>query len=1143
MRPLTAAQRALLEADTFATHVRVLIEDPDGQLVSIDDAEGGDWFVSARWDENIDQPVSAATIELARDAGDALSLSPWREDSPLNRNAAGEYAPRIDVGRRVAIEVATTASWEVPSAGSWVRVWEGVIDDVRAARDPIVLSCRDLGGELVDRQIETRHTYGSAEGVPVETVMQQILDDHAAGITLHVPSSPGQMITEYAPWEVSVMDALQRLAASIGWDLRYRWVEAESEFRLTFSEPDRAKTDPDYTFTPDLYLDIRTLDAAIADVRNVIEVVYADKESGTVKRVQVKDDESIERYGRRFARFTEGPDSTIDSEEEALAFADAALQDLADPLATHSIENLFWWPAELGDLYEYSPNGVHYNTPQRFAVVRIQHELRPDHHQTIIDARGRPAGRYLTWLVMATPASTTAGSASIQVDPTQEGSTGKLRLRITDPDLTIVAVQFQRRKGAELFDGDWSDVWDTAQGTPGTDAVLLREAEVELVKGHNSEIKWRALYRDGAGNLLESGGSHTFDSDTRADVTGAQVTFSAQGTIVVSATGDEDAVALYVTAAAGEEPPDPTAEAHDGHIEARTGTVDTGVPCAPGEEAHVKVRGVNAAGELGPVWGPTTVWREDPGDPASDPHLTLIQTRWVYGPVLGVTERGLEVELEFSDRVERIEFVAGPLEDPSPTDPVQTKYSLDVSTAGGYRLELLKKDDGAGHPTGDPLVWPPEYSVDTQLQIRAYDPDDELLSQRIVTVRDVATPVVGGGTGRTDVPTGALLVGAGAGPLQALVGSSANEVVTWSTAGHTWAARALSFADVTGDLSWSRLTNHPSILAGAGLTGGGTLAQSRTLNVGAGTGISVSADAVSFDQSWGDARYAAKVHGHGIADIVGPDMEIVVGGGVGGLKTIAHPAPGGSRWFLYATGDQLNRQYGWAASVLSGSHHPGQGLAGQSFSGETTVTWDVRLSSGLGNEPGLQFDASGALQVNFGSEAYQVPRGNHSLTDHPGALPWARLSGAPVAPATQGAQVVGDYMWARWHAVASGGGGLYHAGYGIHLYGQDADYWAVNSGFGMIFRSGVGGTIRGYLGHGGGANFGLLSSDGNWKVAVHNGGVNLYGSVAAQSSMSVGGGLTVSGSLQVAGLPVPGIIVQQSMPSTSYPPGTLWLQI
>jgi len=55
--------------------------------------------------------------------------------------------------------------------------------------------------------------------------------------------------------------------------------------------------------------------------------------------------------------------------------------------------------------------------------------------------------------------------------------------------------------------------------------------------------------------------------------------------------------------------------------------------------------------------------------------------------------------------------------------------------------------------------------------------------------------------------------------------------------------------DVALDTTNSRNVDHSSvsITAGNGLTGGGTIASSRTINVGAGTGISVGADTVSLD--------------------------------------------------------------------------------------------------------------------------------------------------------------------------------------------------------------------------------------------------------------------------------------------------------
>lgn len=49
-----------------------------------------------------------------------------------------------------------------------------------------------------------------------------------------------------------------------------------------------------------------------------------------------------------------------------------------------------------------------------------------------------------------------------------------------------------------------------------------------------------------------------------------------------------------------------------------------------------------------------------------------------------------------------------------------------------------------------------------------------------------------------------------------------------------------------------------SVVAGAGLTGGGTLGATRTINVGAGSGISVAADSVAVNKATLDGWYQAK---------------------------------------------------------------------------------------------------------------------------------------------------------------------------------------------------------------------------------------------------------------------------------------------
>lgn len=65
-----------------------------------------------------------------------------------------------------------------------------------------------------------------------------------------------------------------------------------------------------------------------------------------------------------------------------------------------------------------------------------------------------------------------------------------------------------------------------------------------------------------------------------------------------------------------------------------------------------------------------------------------------------------------------------------------------------------------------------------------------------------------------------------------------------------------------------------TITAGNGLTGGGDLSTGRTLDVGAGAGISVAADSVAVDTTWGDARYAVR-SGSTTMDVVTIDTLVV----------------------------------------------------------------------------------------------------------------------------------------------------------------------------------------------------------------------------------------------------------------------------
>ena len=113
--------------------------------------------------------------------------------------------------------------------------------------------------------------------------------------------------------------------------------------------------------------------------------------------------------------------------------------------------------------------------------------------------------------------------------------------------------------------------------------------------------------------------------------------------------------------------------------------------------------------------------------------------------------------------------------------------------------------------------------------------------------------------------------------------------------------------DTRGDARYPPTTRN--IVAGAGLTGGGTLAADRTINVGAGTGIAVAADAVGLDTA-----NARNVDHSGISILSGAGLE--GGGDITATRTlsIADAAVALTKLVNIATASILGRVTGGAGS-------------------------------------------------------------------------------------------------------------------------------------------------------------------------------------------------------------------------------------
>jgi len=474
MRTATVGELAVLASTQYQVWQRVLITDGDGTYRDYADQFGHNFIESIDITADIDQPAAQATIHLRRDVDDAtytLSLSPFREDSDMNRNAVLAYSPAVDIGRAVQIFVATMAVGATPGTSDWKNVFEGMIDDLDAATSTLVLTARDAAGALQDRFVETETAYGAVDGsVELEDVIQLINDTWAGGVTLVTPSSPGFAIKPYKQSRVPVLEANQTLAGLIGWSTRFWWNESGSAWQYQLRDPDRTKTIPDRSIAASRYLSVQKLSIARTDVRNVIWVWYTDAATGVRTFVESKDDDSIARFERQWMEVDLASDSPIDSAAEAQIFADGMRDDLKDPKADQVIEMHIDWTVELGDLFRFLANGIHYSVDQDWAVVSYRHTLSATQQRTTVAVRGKPAGRYLGWIAL---------SNSPVTDPASSGPSLIVNAVVTASDVSIDV----RHTGALTLSIDGGLTFADPAVTPGITAYPYTVARPDGAAG------------------------------------------------------------------------------------------------------------------------------------------------------------------------------------------------------------------------------------------------------------------------------------------------------------------------------------------------------------------------------------------------------------------------------------------------------------------------------------------------------------------------------------------------------------------------------------------------------------------------------------------------------------------------------------
>lgn len=423
MRTISGEQGAVYTRGQMKVAVKVEVKDADGTYQELTNLRGLNWVKSVAYQEDVDNQIMQMTIKL-HGRQFHYSTAPLDETSALNVDSGGSYAMLLHTWRDIRVYTAVIPIGKPVAAGDWIHVFQGKIDRVKEMTgletNDVMLSCRDDGGWLQDKWVENVETYGSDSsnthviaGGAIEDVMQDILDNWAAGVTLYSPNgtggtpfnagdSPGFTVTYVEITRQSVMDSLLLLANAIGYEVRYRWHPNTSAFQLQLYEPDRSASSADRTFGPGTIKDVKNLEVDVKRIRNAVLVeFYTDANDPTTKDyVEVADAVSIAQYGRRWAAVAEPQGSPIDTTAEATDLATAIVSDLKEPDRDQQLEFCHYFPhGQLADYYTFQADGIHYTSAQSWGVQRIDHVLDLDggYFSTTIQTRGKPSSGFKKW--------------------------------------------------------------------------------------------------------------------------------------------------------------------------------------------------------------------------------------------------------------------------------------------------------------------------------------------------------------------------------------------------------------------------------------------------------------------------------------------------------------------------------------------------------------------------------------------------------------------------------------------------------------------------------------------------------------------------------------------------------------------------
>ena len=405
-------------------------------------------------------------------SGDTLAdrTYPRLPDTSYTAPTDADPTTFLNIGRQIKIQMSRMPYGLSPdevtsfseTGSDWYDLFVGYIDAVDFGKDVISLNIRDQGALLADLFIEADNAESNQRFIAGSTTLKAAIQQLVTfnWTNPHGVSSPTVFEPVASLWALSegtvardlVLSAINKLASQIAWMVRYKWDKAfgadSQDFRLTLHEPDRTKVLSDSYISTDDYVDLSKLSLDISGVRNAIKIAYwAPEFEATLpygrrsvgdfpllqnplalapvqKAIIYDDEDSMDKYGRRYMELRESAEDLIDSSDEAERMGEGILNDLKEPLAHTSLNAKDLVEVELNDLLSIEANNQSFDSDQNYAVSTINMDMKNGFVDVSFGLRGTPSSGFDRHISME--------RTSMTARQTPYGATDNNRLSLTE---------------------------------------------------------------------------------------------------------------------------------------------------------------------------------------------------------------------------------------------------------------------------------------------------------------------------------------------------------------------------------------------------------------------------------------------------------------------------------------------------------------------------------------------------------------------------------------------------------------------------------------------------------------------------------------------------------------------------------------